>query len=322
MSDQSVIAGKRILITGGAGFIGASMVEQLIENNSIVVYDSLHRNALKYTNFLDHPNMTFIEGDVMDLDNVRKAVRDCNMIIHLAAIAGVDTIISMPIKTMEVAIIGTYNILKAAIEEKNIERFIDFSTSEVFGSFAYNVQEGDATTLGSVGEARWTYAVSKLATEHLVLSHYKQNGFPALSIRPFNIFGPRQVGLGAIHTFIERALNNKPLYINNGGSQIRSWCYIDDIVEGICLSLKKEKAVGQAFNIGNPRNTLTIYNLAKMIKRLCGSKSEILIVNKKIADIELRIPNIDKAKSVLGYEPCVDLEEGLIKTIKWYRDNM
>ena len=116
--------------------------------------------------------------------------------------------------------------------------------------------------LGAVGEARWTYAVSKLATEHLALSYQKQYGLPTVSIRPFNIYGPRQVGEGAVHHFIARALRNDVITIHGDGSQIRSWCYIDDIVDGVLTAMESEAAVGHAFNIGNPRSTLTIYRLA------------------------------------------------------------
>jgi len=310
---------KKIFVTGGAGFIGTSLIKRLIDNNRIVVYDNLHRNALKFAGLSGHPNLALVKGDVLDLKKVEKHIKGCNMVVHLAAIAGVDTVLSMPVKTMEVALIGTYNVLKAAMGLPRLERFIDFSTSEVFGSFAFNVNESNPTTLGTVGEARWTYAVSKLATEHLALNYFRQYKLPALSIRPFNIFGPMQVGVGAIHTFIVNALDDKPLYIHNEGSQIRSWCYIDDIVEAIILCLTKKEAVGQAFNIGNPRNTLTIYNLAKEVKRLSGSDSDIIFVKREMVDVELRIPNTDKAKKLLGFKPKVDLEEGLERTIEWYR---
>ena len=314
-----MIKGKKVFVTGGAGFIGSSLIKRLIEDNKVVAYDNLHRNALKYSGFIDHPNMQLVEGDVMDFSSVNKAIEGCNMVVHLAAIAGVDTVLSMPVRTMEVALIGTYNALKAAVEHGGCERFIDFSTSEVFGSFAYNVNETDPTTLGTVGEARWTYAVSKLATEHLALSYFKEGKLPALAIRPFNIFGPMQVGIGAIHVFIKKALKNEPMFIHNEGGQIRSWCYIDDIVDAIILCLEKEEAIGQSFNIGNPRNTLTIYNLAKIIKRLCNSDSEIKFIKKEMVDVELRIPNTDKARKLLGFEAKVDLEEGLKTTIEWYK---
>ena len=141
----------------------------------------------------------------------------------------------------------------------------------MFGRYAYNVTEWDATTLGAVGEARWTYAVAKLATEHLAMNYRKQYGLPTCSIRPFNIYGPRQVGEGAVHHFIVRALKGEPLHVHNDGAQIRAWCYVDDIVDGIMLALTSDEAVGHAFNIGNPRSTLTIYSLAREIIRLSSS---------------------------------------------------
>lgn len=316
------IRGKKVFITGGAGFIGSTIAERLIENNHITIYDTLHRNALKYSSIARHKNLTLIKGDVMDAQKMKKAAKGSHVMIHMASIAGVDTVMSMPVRTMEVATIGTYNALKAAVEQSKLERFIDFSTSEVFGSYAFNVKESDTTTLGTVGEARWTYAVSKLCTEHLTLNYYKQFGLPALAIRPFNIYGPRQVGIGAIHRFIVNALKNEKITIHNDGSQIRSWCYIDDIVDGIMLCLDRKEAVGNTFNIGNPRSTVTIYNLALGIKRLSNSKSKIIFKKKEMQDVELRVPDIEKAKKILGYKPQVDLEEGLIRTIDWYRNNL
>lgn len=316
------IKGKKIFITGGAGFIGSTIAERLIEDNQIVVYDTLHRNALAHTQIAKHKNLKLVKGDVMDSNHLKRSSKGANVFIHMASIAGVDTVLSMPVKTMEIATIGTYNALKAAVELNKVDRFIDFSTSEVFGSYAFNVKESDKTTVGSVGEARWTYAVSKLCTEHLTLNYYRQFGLPALAIRPFNIYGPRQVGIGAVHRFIVNAIKNEELTIHNDGSQIRSWCYIDDIVDGIMLCLEKKEAVGQTFNIGNPRSTLTIYNLALEIKRLSGSSSKIVFRRKEMQDVELRVPDIDKAKKILGYKPKVDLEEGLLRTIDWYRNNL
>jgi nucleoside-diphosphate-sugar epimerase len=206
------------------------------------------------------------------------------------------------------------------VKEGSIQRFIDFSTSEVFGTYAYKVTEGDVTSLGAVGEARWTYAVSKLATEHLAHNYRIEYGLPALSIRPFNIYGPGQVGEGAIHRFVVKALRGEDLEIHNEGSQIRAWCYIDDIVEAVLLGLERPEAVGQAFNVGNSRSVCTIYDLARHVIRLSGSKSKLVFVQWPFADVELRIPNIDKARRLLGYEPKVDLDEGLLRTIQWYRE--
>jgi nucleoside-diphosphate-sugar epimerase len=314
-----MLSGKTILLTGGAGFIGTNLVERLAPHNRIVVLDNLHRDALTASGLRDHPNVRLFQGDVTDYAPVCEAVRGADFIVHLAAIAGVDTVLRQPVRTMEVSLQGTMNLLRAAVDEGRCERFIDFSTSEVFGRYAYNVQEGDQTSLGAVGEARWTYAVSKLATEHLALSYHKQHGLPACSIRPFNIYGPRQVGEGAVHHFVARALRGEELQIHNDGSQIRAWCYVDDIVDGILLCLVRPEAVGHSFNIGNPRSTITIYNLAREVVRLCSSASPIRFVPREEVDVELRIPNILKARKLLGYEPKVDLEEGLLRTILWYR---
>lgn len=314
-----MISDKRILLTGGAGFIGTALARRLVPSNHVVVLDNGHRNCLKDTDIAKHANLEFILGDVMDAAAVREAMRGCQIVIHLAAIAGVDTVIKMPVTCMKVALIGTYNVLEAAVQAGGIERLIDFSTSEVFGSYAYKVREGDTTTLGAVGEARWTYAVSKLATEHLAHNYFKEFGLPALSVRPFNIYGPGQVGEGAIHRFIVRALQNQDLEIHADGSQIRAWCYIDDIVEALVCCLEKPAAIGQAFNIGNPRSVCTIYDLAKHVVRLSSSSSRIIFVPRNSPDVELRIPNIEKARQILGYEPQVDLEEGLLRTIYYYR---
>ena len=314
-----MIQGKKILLTGGAGFIGTTLAGRLADQNDIVILDNYHRNALRHTRLSDHPNVKVIRGDVTDPDAAHAAAEGCEIIVHLAAIAGVDTVLRMPVDTMKVAILGTYNMLEAARQQPRLERFVDFSTSEVFGAYAYNVREADLTSLGAVGEARWTYAVSKLATEHLAHNYHKQFRIPTVSVRPFNIYGPGQIGEGAIHRFIVQALRDEDITIHNDGSQIRAWCYVDDMAAGLLACLERDEAVGQAFNIGNPRSVVTIYNLAMQIVRLAGSRSKISFVPWDQTDVELRIPNIEKARRLLGYEPQVDLDDGLQRTIQWYR---
>lgn len=318
-----MLQGAHVLITGGAGFIGTACVRRLVDaGNDVRVLDILRRNALGAAGLDGHPRVTLVRGDVRDADVVRQAVRGCDHVLHMASIAGVDTVLENPVQTMEIALDGTMNVLRSAHAEGGIRRLVDFSTSEVFGSYAFRVREADVTSLGAVGEARWTYAVSKLATEHLAHNYWKQHGLPACSIRPFNIFGPGQVGEGAVHAFVVRALGGQPIRIHNQGDQIRSWCYIDDIVDGIVLALTRAEAVGQAFNIGNPRSTITIYQLARLIVRLAESESEITFVPWDHPDVELRIPDIRKAERLLGFEPRVDLEDGLQRTIDWYREKL
>ncbi len=314
--------GKHILITGGAGFIGTHLVQALCEHNRVRVLDTMFRDALSNTEWGQHPNVEVLKGDVCKPEDVALAMKEISHVVHLAAIAGVDTVIKNAVDTMKIALLGTYHVLEEAKKHSQIECVVDFSTSEVFGNYAFNVHEGDVTSLGAVGEARWTYAVSKLATEHLAHNYFKSFGLPTCSIRPFNIFGPNQVGEGAVHKFVQRAIRGETLEVHNGGNQIRSWCYITDIIDGILLSLEKPEALGKAFNIGNPQNTVTIYYLAKEVVRLAKSSSEISSIHWPEQDVELRIPNIDRARELLGYEPKIDLEKGIEKTIHWYRSRM
>ncbi|MDJ0762076.1 MAG: NAD-dependent epimerase/dehydratase family protein [Myxococcota bacterium] len=314
-----MLKGKQILITGGAGFIGTRLALRLVDDNRVVVLDTLHRNALTTSGLEHHPNLTLIKGDVRDRMAVKQAVRGATHIVHLASIAGVDTVMANPLLTMDVCIKGTFNLLETALETDGIERFVDFSTSEVFGRYAYNVTEGDVTSLGAVGEARWTYAVSKLATEHLCHVMYKQHELPTVTVRPFNIFGPGQVGTGAIHHFVVRAINNDPIEVHNNGVQIRAWCYIDDLIDGLLLTLSRPEAVGRTFNIGNPQTAVTVHHLARLIVDLVGSKSQITHIDWPFPDVELRVPDVSAAAALLNFQPKFDLNEGLQLTIDWYR---
>jgi nucleoside-diphosphate-sugar epimerase len=317
-----VIRDATVFITGGAGFIGTALCRRLVPNNRIRILDNLRRNALGAAGLDKNPNVELVVGDVRDAALVSQAMRGADYVVHMASIAGVDTVRQNPVTTMEVSLEGTINVLRAAQQLGGVKRLIDFSTSEVFGTYAFRVREADVTSLGAVGEARWTYAVSKLATEHLAHNYYRQHGLPTCSIRPFNIYGPGQVGEGAVHAFAVRALKNEPVTIHNEGDQIRSWCYIDDIVDGIELCLERPEAIGESFNIGNPRSTVTIYQLARMVIEAAGSRSEIQFVPWDFADVELRVPDVKKAEQRLGYRAKVDLDVGLKRTLEWYRQKM
>jgi UDP-glucuronate decarboxylase len=314
------LSGKKILMTGGAGFIGTSLARRLVEENEIVILDNLHRDSLTGTDLAQHENLRFVQGDVLDLALLRELAERSTHVVHMAAIAGVDKVLESRVRTMRVNLIGTYTVLEAAHEAGTIERLVDFSTSEVFGTHAYKVEETHVTTQGSVGEARWTYAVSKLAGEYLAHSYFDEFGLPAVSVRPFNVYGPGQTGSGAIHHFTVRALAGDELVIHGDGSQIRAWCYVDDIVEALLKILERDEAVGEVFNIGNPRSVVTVFDLAARIKRLVGSDSEIVFKPLHYTDVEMRIPNVDKALKLLEWEPRVDLDDGLERTIGWYRE--
>jgi UDP-glucose 4-epimerase len=315
-----MLEGKRIFITGGAGFIGTTLAQELVDKNTVVAFDNLHRDSLSETDLGAHPNFTLVQGDILDAPGLLEAAAGATHFVHCAAIAGVDTVLQSPVRVMRVNMIGTFNALEAAIATLDtLERYVDFSTSEVFGTHAANVHEGQVSTIGSVGEARWTYAVSKLAGEHMAHAYHDELGLPTVTVHPFNVYGPRQIGGGAIRAFIQAALAGRNLEIHNDGSQIRAWTYVTDMVSGVLACLEHADAVGQAFNIGNPRGTVTIFDLAQRIKRLSNAPGEIVFVPRDYADVELRIPNVEKARTVLGWEPHVELDEGLEKTIAWYR---
>ncbi len=314
-----VISGKRIFVTGGAGFIGSTLIGRLVEDCEIVVYDNLTRNSLKDKPFADHPNLTVVEGDVLDVDTLARAMDGSDIVVHCAAIAGIDTVIKSPVTTMRVNLIGSANVLEAATRLSHCSRVVCFSTSEVFGQHAFRSTETDCTVIGAVGEARWTYAVSKLAEEHFALAYHRELGLPTAVVRPFNVYGPGQVGESALHTFVRRAVRDETIEIHGDGTQIRAWCYIDDMVNGLLLTMTHPKAVVDSYNIGNQKAVVTIYGLANTVVRVLGSNSAIEFTRKDYVDVELRIPSVQKARDLLSFEANVELEDGILRTAEYYR---
>jgi len=313
-----MLKGKRIFITGGAGFIGSTLCEKLVSDNHITIYDNFRRNSLKERLLTKTENLTVYEGDVLSFDDLERAIEGSDIVVHCAAIAGIDTVILSPVTTMRVNMIGSANLLESAARLPHCDRVLCFSTSEVFGQQAFRSSETDKTIMGTVGEARWTYAVSKLAEEHLAIAYYQEKKLPATVVRPFNVYGPGQVGEGALRTFIIRALRNETIEIHGDGTQIRAWCYVDDMVDAALLALEHPNAIGQSFNVGNARAVITIFGLANTVIRVLNSTSSIRFIRKDYADVELRIPSVEKAKALIGFEAKVDLEAGIAKTAEYY----
>lgn len=310
---------KTYFITGGAGFIANTIIRRLINEHNIVVYDNFHRDTLSTSDLAGHPRIKVIKGDVLDLELLTQSMQGADAVIHAAGIAGIDTVIKDPVKTMRVNMLGTANMLEAARINQIPDRIIDFSTSEVFGSMAFRSSEDDATVAGSAGEARWTYAVSKLAGEHLAHAYHRQFGLPVVTVRPFNVYGPGQTGEGAIQVFIKKALKNETIYMNGDGNQIRAWCYVDDFVDCIMKCLETPKAIGESFNIGNSRAVITILGLANTVCRVVGSTSKIEHTPPLSADIAIRIPSVEKSMTLLDFKAKIDLEEGIKLTADWIR---
>lgn len=319
-SSGAEIRDALIVVTGGAGFIGSTLARRLVEKNRIRIIDDFSRDSLSNTPLATHPNVTIERASVLDQGAMAAAIRDADYVVHCAGIAGIDTVVRNPVHTMRVNMIGSENVLRAAAEAERVKRIVCFSTSEVFGQIAFGAHETDKTVIGAAGEARWTYSVSKLAEEHLALAYHAQHQLPVAILRPFNVYGPGQVGEGAMKTFINRAIRDEPIDIHGDGTQIRAWCYVDDMVDATLLALTHPKAIAEAFNIGNPRCVETIYGLANTIVRVLKSKSEISFMPKNYADVELRIPAVRKASELLNFQAAIDLEEGILRTARFYRE--
>jgi len=312
--------GKKILLTGGAGFIGYHLTQALDKNNEIYIIDNLYRHTNNLAWMKKLKNVTFLEGDICDINILKTFIpKDLTHIIHLAAIAGVLMVRDNPVKATKTNLSGSINVIELADSLANLEHFIFFSSSEVYGKHANLVKETDVKLNLQIDEPRWTYAISKLAGEIFLYQYWQQFKMPITIIRPFNVYGPHQLGESAMQNFIGRALNNEPLKIRGSGEQKRSWCYIEDFIKMILLVLDNHKAIGEDFNIGNPSASCSVIELALMIIKYANSKSEVLKVPLKYDDVWERIPVIEKGERILGYTPQTNLEDGVRKTIQWYR---
>ena len=318
----------KAIITGGAGFIGSAIAEHLLANGfSVTIIDNLTRNSIQYNQSLLHNSrLTFNQVDICDQAALMALDNDFTHIFHLAAIAGVSKYFSAPADVMRINTLGTFNMLEVAKKQHSLRLFVDFSTSEIYGSFCHNVSEDGDIKMECLSEKRWTYASSKIASERFVMSYYWQYDVPVSIVRPFNIYGPGQTGEGVISNFIINSLHNKPIVVTGNGEQLRSFCFIDDMVRGLSLILDQiledsDKVIGEAYNIGNDADIITMNSLAKLVRHLTHSSSEIVHRRHLGADVIVRSPNISKLRK-LTYHPQVSLEEGIARSVAWYQENI
>jgi nucleoside-diphosphate-sugar epimerase len=320
---RAEIRNKTILITGGAGFIGSTLAERLAQDNEIVLFDlCFHNKPVTFTSLYKNPRVRKIEGDILDAKAIGDLARNADIVVHAAAMVGVGRVCSYPRETLETNFVGTLQVLKALENSPRLERFVYFSTSEVFGVNSFRVHENTPTAIGPAAEPRWSYAIAKLAGEHLVKAYHCQAGMPVVTVRPFNVFGPRRLGSHAVLSFILNALQGNPIEVHSDGSQIRSWCYIADFCNALIEMIARPAAGGEDFNIGNPKNTITIFELARMVLEVTGRTVPIMLTDAPFPDIEIRVPSLDKAREILDYQPAYDLRHGLQLTADWYRQNL
>ena len=320
---NSCVQGKNILITGGAGFIGSSLAEKLAPSNRVILLDqNFVEGPIKFTSLLSHPNVKAVEGDLLNGVDLCALGHEADVVIHAAAIVGVNRVCTSGRQTLETNFVGTSRLLKALESNGRLERFIYFSTSEVFGVNSFRVDETSLPSVGPIAESRWSYAIAKLAGEHLVKSYFREVDMPIVIVRPFNIFGPRRTGDHALLRFILNALTGQPIEIHGDGSQIRSWCYIDDFCEALIEMIARPNVQGEDFNIGHPGNTLTVSQLAYKVMELTGTSVPLLFTKPPFPDISIRVPSLEKARRLLDYEPWYDLDSALTLAIDWYREHL
>ncbi len=301
----------KILITGGAGFIGSNLTKRLVDDgHEIVVLDSLLRgNKLEKETF---SKITFIKGDVRDLDLVIEASKGCDLIFHLAAVLGVDIVADNPVETMDVEVIGTRNVVLAA-EVNNIKKIMYASTSGIYGHSAIE----NALTEEVLVDPRTSYAMAKRYNEIYLASHHEEKGIDVVSLRFFNVYGWNQDNRMVIPLFFEQAIANKPITVFGTGKQTRDFTFIDDTVDA-CVRLMELKGC-HTVNIANEAEWCII-DVAEKIKKITNSESEIKFIEapKKRYDyeVERRVGSSKKLKSLTNYKPETTLEEGLLAIYK------
>ncbi|MEM3509023.1 MAG: SDR family oxidoreductase [Nitrososphaerota archaeon] len=306
---------EKILVTGGAGFIGSHLVDELINRGyEVIVLDNFYSGKIgNLRKNLKNKNFKLIKGDVRNIKDVKKAIKNVDAIFHLAAIVSVPLSIKNPILVNEVNVIGSLNVLKIAIEE-NVDKFIYVSSCAVYGE-AENLPIKEEDKLNPLSP----YASSKISVEYYCKVFYKAYGLKTICLRYFNVYGPRQKTgeyAGVIPIFIQRIKNDKPPIIYGDGKQTRDFVYVKDVVDASIKALEKEEAIGEIFNIGSGE-AITINQLAETLLKILGKeKLKPIYEKERVGDIKNSYANIDKAKKILGYEPKYTIIDGLKEMLK------
>jgi len=316
----------RVLITGGAGFIGSHLAEALLKRGDQVdVLDDLSTGRIENIAHLrSHPDFSYTIGSVTDETAVADLMDQCDMTFHLAAAVGVRLVVSRPVHTIETNVHGTETVLRQAARQKKL--VVVASTSEVYGKSAvFPFREDADLVLGPPNKTRWGYASSKLIDEFLALAYWQEQQVPVIVVRFFNTVGPRQsdrYGM-VIPNFVRQALGDEPLIVHGDGSQTRSFTWVGDVVAGLLALIAEPRSVGQVFNIGNGAE-VSIRDLAMKIIALTGSDSTLEFVShhqvfgQNFEDMARRVPDISKIQNFVGYKPTVHLEEILARTIDYW----
>jgi UDP-glucose 4-epimerase len=317
----------RVLITGGAGFIGSHLAEALLaRGDEVFVLDNLSTGSIINIEHLkSRPKFQYTIDTVSNEPLLAEMIDRSDTVVHLAAAVGVKLIVEAPVHTIETNVHGTEVVLKHASKKKKL--VLIASTSEVYGkSLEVPFREDADLVLGPTGKHRWAYACSKMIDEFLALAYWKERKLPVIIVRLFNTVGPRQTGQYGmvIPTFVRQALENRPITVYGDGSQCRSFTYVGDVVRAMVTLINEPAAVGQVFNIGNGTE-ISINALAAKVKTLTGSSSAIVRIPYDQAyeagfeDMPRRVPDISKINRLIGYEPTVELDEILTRVIEYFQ---
>jgi UDP-glucose 4-epimerase len=319
----------RVLITGGAGFIGSHLAEALLrENHDVSVIDDLSTGAIdNITHLKDQPGFRYVIDTVTNEPVLAELIDQSDVVFHLAAAVGVRLIVEEPVRTIETNVHGTEVVLRNANKKKKL--VVVASTSEVYGkSTAIPFRETGDLMLGPTMKHRWAYACSKAIDEFLALAYWKERRLPVIIVRFFNTVGPRQTGRYGmvLPTFVRQALAGQPITVYGDGTQKRCFGYVGDVVGAIIRLAQEPRAIGEVFNVGNDRE-ISIVELAGRIKAMVGSPSEIVTVPYDAAyeagfeDMMRRIPDLTKVREAIGYEPRVQLDEMISEVIEYHRSH-
>jgi UDP-glucose 4-epimerase len=318
---------QRVLITGGAGFIGSHLAESLVtEGKEVFVIDDLSTGSLaNIAHLRDNPNFHFTKGSILNSTDLEPLVDQVDFIYHFAAAVGVELVVRSPVFTIENNVRGTENILTAAAKCKT--GLLLTSTSEVYGkSERESFREDDDLLIGPPTFGRWSYACSKLLDEFLALAYWHEKKMPVFVVRLFNTVGQRQTGRYGmvVPRFVQAALRDEPITIHGDGKQTRCFCHVTDVVRALVALPKQPRAVGQVYNIGSTEE-VSILALARRVKELAESRSELRLIPydqayaKGFEDMRRRVPSIDKIYQLVGWRPTKSLDEILRLMIEFQR---
>jgi UDP-N-acetylglucosamine/UDP-N-acetylgalactosamine 4-epimerase len=320
------LSGKKILVTGGAGFIGSNLCEYFLESNQVVCLDNLSTgNESNLANFRNHPNFTFIQGDIRDLEACKIAAKGCDVILHQAALGSVPRSIADPISTNDNNINGFLNVLQAAREE-NVKRIVYAGSSSTYGDHPDLPKVED-----KIGKQLSPYAITKYVNELYAGVYHKIFGMEIIGLRYFNVFGKNQNPDGAyaaaIPKFIRAFLRGEKLTVFGDGTQSRDFTYIKNVIQvnEKAVLCNNPAALGESFNVAYGQAT-TLNELLEVLAELIGDRHELLklvtYTEKRLGDVEHSLADISKAQNMLDYAPTHDLKAGLSEAIQWYKESL